>query len=84
MDWQWIRVWNRVHTQQVPLLEVLEEEDSAEEDGRLVEGVENLQQENGRQGSLVQEGQGGVLAAVEMVAGDVDVHQQEDGGETVE
>ena len=82
MDWQWIRVWDRVHTQQVPL--VLEEEDSSEEDGSLVEGVESLQQENGRQGSLVREGQGGSLAAVEMVAGDVDVHQQEDGDETVE
>ena len=82
MDWQWIRVWDRVHTQQVPL--VLEEEDSSEEDGSLVEGVESLQQETGRQGSLVREGQGGSLAAVEMVAGDVDVHQQEDGDETVE
>ena len=85
LDWQWIRFLNRVHTPQVPLLEVLEEEDSAGEDGRLGEGEESLSQEDGRQGEvLVQEGQGGLLAAVEMVAGGVEVHQQEDGGETVE
>ena len=80
LDWQWTRLLNRVGTPRVPLLEVLEEEDSAGEDGRLGAGAESRSREDSRQGKE----QGGLLAAVEMVADGVEIHQQEGGDEAVE